>query len=434
MDEIVVGRSSWIVLMTAHVHVVGAGLAGLSAAVRLADADVQVTVHEGAKFAGGRCRSFYDDDLEVVIDNGTHLMLSGNREVLDYAALIGGTENLQFSPRAAFDFMDLSTGRSWQLDLGIGQGALSLVPWMFDKSRQPPGFSIYQFVKDAQRLKRGHGQNVSACLDTSTELFRNFWEPMCVAVLNTSPDQGAAELLWRVIEKTVLKGGAFARPVLASNGLGAALVEPALSFLQDCGAIINTNQRIQGLEFSGGKLNTLRFADAGEVLGSGDRVILAVSHIHASKLIDGLKIPMDSNAILNVHYKLDEAVAVPRMVGVVGGACEWVQLRGQVASVTVSNANAWMERDADLIARQLWDEVVQVVGLQGDIPVYKIIKEKRATFAAMPEVNAQRPSTGTAYENLYLAGDWTNTGLPATIEGAVMSGRLAAETVLEDLN
>ncbi len=415
------------------VHVVGAGLAGLSAAVRLADAGVDVTVHESSKFAGGRCRSFYDEVLDTVVDNGTHLMLSGNQDVLEYAKLIGSRDHLKIATRATFDFQDLATGKSWQLGLGQGQGVLSLIRWLMDRRRQPPGLSILQFVKDVRRLKRGQGQTVSACVDSSTELYRNLWQPMCVAVLNTSPDKGAAELLWRVLKETILKGGAFARPVLAPKGLGAALVDPALAFLQDRGVNINTSQRIQGIEFSDGKLSSIRFAEASEVLGQGDGVILAVSHTHASQLMDELKAPRDSNAILNVHYKLDENVSEPRMLGLVGGACEWLQMRDSIASVTVSNANAWMDRDADTIAKQLWAEVAQVGGLHGDVPSYRVIKEKRATFAATPEANMSRPSTDTAYENLYLAGDWTNAGLPATIEGAVMSGRLAAEAVLKNL-
>ena len=414
-----------------RVHVIGAGLAGLSAAVRLTQAGLNVSVHETAKHAGGRCRSFFDDALDATIDNGTHLLLSGNRDVLDYVDLIGGGGALRQTARAAFDFKDVSTGDGWCVDLGASNG-VSLIRWLLDAKRQPPGFTPLVFVRDLWALRRADMQSVAACLDPSSELFRTFWRPLCLAVLNGEPHQSAARLLWAMLSATVLKGGAHARAVFAPDGLGSALVDPALAMFDDHGVDVHFQRRITSLEEEGARVGALNFANAAEVLGDTDAVILAVPHQNVSDLVAGIDAPVGSNAILNVHYRVADGVDEPRMLGIVGGAVEWLFQRGEIVSITVSGANAWMGKDTDAIAHALWPEVAKALDIGGAPLAYRVIKERRATFAATPASLAHRPATRTHLKNLYLAGDWTDTGLPATLESAVKSGRLAAQAVLID--
>jgi len=420
-----------------RVHVIGAGLAGLSAAVRLAHAGLNVSVHETAKHAGGRCRSFFDDALDATIDNGTHLLLSGNREVLDYVDLIGGTGALHHAPRAAFDFKDVSSGAQWRVDLGAS-GSGSLIRWLMDAKRQPPGLKPLALLRDLWALRGADDQSVAACVDPTSRLFETFWRPMCLAVLNGEPHESAARLLWAMLRASVLKGGAFAKPVFAPHGLGTALIDPALDMLNAHGVDVHFARRItsldaEGLDNQGARIGAISFANAAEVLAVTDAVILAVPHQNVSDLIDGIDAPKGSKAILNVHYRIAHAVDAPRMLGVVGGEIEWLFQRGDIVSVTVSGANAWMDKDTDAIAHALWPEVAKALGQDGDIPPYRVIKERRATFAASPASLAHRPATRTHVNNLYLAGDWTDTGLPATLESAVKSGRLAAQAVLRDL-
>jgi len=417
--------------MVGRVHVVGAGLAGLSAAVRLALAGINVSVHETAKHAGGRCRSFYDATLDATIDNGTHLLLSGNREVLNYVDLIGGGGALRQAPRAAFDFNDVSSGAEWRVDLGASNG-VSLIRWLFDPKRQPPGLKPLAFARDLWALARADDHSVAACLDPSSELFRTFWRPLCLAVLNGEPDESAARLLWAMLRASVLKGGAFARPVLAPDGLGSALVDPALALFEAQGVEVHFQRRITSLDGEGARVGAIGFANAAEVLSDVDAVILAAPHQNVSDLVSGIDAPAGSNAILNVHYRVENGVDEPRMLGMVGGQVEWLFQRGAIVSITVSGANAWMDKDTDAIAHALWPEVAKALDLGGDPLAYRVIKERRATFAATPASLAHRPATRTHLKNLYLAGDWTDPGLPATLDSAVKSGRLAAEAVLRD--
>ena len=411
------------------VHVIGAGLAGLSAAVRLCEAGVRVRVYEAAKVAGGRCRSFYDDHLNAVIDNGTHLVLSGNREVRAFLDLTGGAGQMIISERARFPFHDVRDGTSWAVDLGRGRSAMTLLGWLHDKARQPRGFRTGRFLKDVHALKRGQGKAVADCVKTGTELYEAFWRPLTLAVLNAEPEVGDAGLLWTVLQNTVLKGGRETRPVFAAESLGAMLVDPAVAFVTDHGGEIGFQRRAQTLEVEGNRAQAIAFANAVEVLKDTDAVVLAVPHNHAPAFVDGLLAPQAHQAILNVHYKVGRAAPTPSMVGLVGGAGEWLFHRKTVASITISAANDWMGRDGDAIAAALWPDVSHVLGTTGAVPPFRVIKEKRATFAARP--GTPRPDTRTGIENVFLAGDWTDTGMPATLEGAVLSGRKAADAVLE---
>src|SRR5471030_1517703 len=129
-------------LMPQTVHVIGAGISGLSAAVRLANAGCKVHVHEATQQAGGRCRSYFDAATNLTIDNGNHLLLSGNRHARAYARSIGTEAGLVGPKSAQFPFVDLATGKRWQLDLGDGRLPL----WVFDKSRRVPDTKLFDYL------------------------------------------------------------------------------------------------------------------------------------------------------------------------------------------------------------------------------------------------------------------------------------------------
>jgi len=421
--------------MTRRVHVIGAGLAGLSAAIRLVDAGVSVTVWEAAPVAGGRCRSFVDATLETTIDNGAHVMLSGNADIRAYVDRIGAGDEVVCAPRARFEFLDVRTDQTWAVDMGAGRGLFSVLCGLVKARHRPLGTrgfgGAFVLLRDLYALKGGRGKTVAACLDVSSTRFETFWQPLCVAILNTNPDQAAAELLWAVLEATVLQGGCFARPLFTCHGLGAALVDPALATLRAAGADVRLGTRVRSLKLHKGRVAALTFAKGSEVLRQEDAVVVAVPHFAVSDLVDGLTVPQNSCAIVNVHYRLDRVLET-RMRGLIGSPVQWVFTRGSLASTTVSAAEPWLDMDAHDIARTLWPDVAKALDIDAShhIPKYRVIKERRATFAQTPDALNLRPGTGTGTENLFLAGDWTDTGLPATLEGAVKSGRLAAQAVL----
>jgi hypothetical protein len=178
-----------------------------------------------------------------------------------------------------------------------------------------------------------------------------------------------------------------------------------------------------------GKIETLDFGDSKAELTAGDRVILAVPPMVAAALVPGLTTPTSSRAIVNAHFRLDPPANLPPMIGIINATTEWLfSYPGRLS--TTSGADRLLDRSREELAATIWREVSAIAGLSADMPPWQIVRERRATFAATPEENARRPGSRTALSNLYLAGDWTDTGLPATIEGAIRSGNRAADLAL----
>jgi hydroxysqualene dehydroxylase len=137
-----------------------------------------------------------------------------------------------------------------------------------------------------------------------------------------------------------------------------------------------------------------------------------------------------SRAIINAHFRLDNPARLPGgepLLGLINGTAQWLIARDDVVSVTVSAADALVDTPAEILLATLWADVARALSVpEMPAPPGRLIKERRATFAQTPENQRRRPGPVTAYRNLFLAGDWTDTGLPASIEGAIRSGRIAA--------
>jgi squalene-associated FAD-dependent desaturase len=413
----------------ATIHVIGAGLAGLACAVELAKAGRAVVVHEAAGQAGGRCRSFHDDALDCEIDNGNHLMLSGNSAAMAYLDTIGSRDTLLCPEGARFPFVDLATGERWTVELNEGR-----IPWwIFAPERRVAGSRPGHYLAALCLAAAGPRRTVAQCFDTRLPIYRRFWEPLAVAILNTAAEEASAKLLWRVLAETVGRGAAASRPCIARDGLSHSLVAPALRYLEGHRAEIRFASRLRALEGRDGRAVTLDLSGGTVALGSDDGVVLAVPPAIAVELLPGLKAPLETRPIVNAHFRLPEAPKPPEglpFLGVIGGDAQWLFLRGRMVSVTVSAATGLVDEPAEAIARRLWSDVDRALGL-GDAPLppHRIVKEKRATFAQTPQSLAFRPDSHTVYRNVVLAGDWTDTGLPATIEGAIRSGQRAARAI-----
>jgi len=404
------------------IHVVGAGLAGLSAAVTLAAQGRRVVLSEAARQAGGRCRSYHDSQLDMTIDNGNHLVLSGNPAVQRFLGAIGAQDRLTGPSAAAFPFSDVATGRHWTLRPNEG-----LIPWwILDSSRRVPETGIGEYVAIASLMRRHPGRRIDEVLPCKGALWERFLRPLFVSVLNTPAEEASADLAGAVMRETFAKGGRSIHPRVATPSLAAAFVDPALERLRRSGADIRFGRRLATLKLQDGKVASLAFTDGEQALDPHDSVILAVPPWTVQELLPGLVVPDAFCAIVNAHFKLAPPRELPLIVGLIGGTAEWVFAFPDRLSVTVSAADRLIDIESEALAQLLWRDVSAVHGLTQATPPCRIVKEKRATFAATPAQNARRPSSSTQWSNLFLAGDWTDTGLPATIEGALRSGELAA--------
>ncbi len=408
-----------------HVHVVGAGLAGLAAALSLAEAGVAVTVHEAGPQAGGRCRSYFDRALGCQLDNGNHLLLSGNRATFAFLDQVNARATMTGPATALFPFVDIATAEHWTVRPNAGR----LPWWMFAPGRRVPGMRLRDALP-ALGLHRAAASATVADVLRPGVLYRRLLEPLAIAALNTPPDEGSARLLGAVVGETLAAGGAACIPAFPREGLSESFIDPAIAWLRGHGASVRLGSRIAALTLDGGRVTAV-----GDIaVGFDEAVVLAVPAPVATALLPGLQAPDRFQAILNLHYRIDADPGPAGFVGVIGGTAEWVFVKPGVVSVTISAANRAVDTPPDVLAQQVWSDVRAALQLEQPIPPYRVVKEKRATFAATPEQEARRPVTRTAFRNLTLAGDWTATGLPATIEGAIRSGRAAAAPFFEGVN
>ena len=412
--------------MSRTVYVIGAGLAGLSAAVALAGRGERVEVFEGAAQAGGRCRSYLDPQLGAVIDNGNHLVLSGNRAVHAYLDEIGARDRLMGPDVAAITFAEAGSGERWTIRPNEG----GLPWWIFVKGRRVPGTTPGDYLSLAALLRPPPGKRLDEVVACKGRLWDKLLQPFLLAVLNTEPEAGAADLAAAVMRETLALGGAACRPRIAHPTLASAFVDPALAWLDSHGATVNLGKRVRSLELGDGRLASLTLPDRTVTLEPDDRLILAVPPWAAQDLLPNLTAPDDFRAIVNGHFLIPAPAGAEPMVGLIGGTAEWVFAFPDRISVTVSGADRLLEDDREDLARRLWADVAALHHMPPELPPWQIVKERRATFAATPEQDAKRPGARTQWSNLLLAGDWTATGLPATIEGALRSGRTAADLVI----
>jgi squalene-associated FAD-dependent desaturase len=411
--------------MPRTVHVVGAGLAGLAAAIRLAQRDTRVIVHEAAPQAGGRCRSYHDPVLGMTIDNGNHLLLSANRAALAYLEAIGAKQRLAGPAQAEFAFIDLASREQWTLRINAGR----LPWWTCDAKRRVPGTKVLDYLSFARLLAGCGNRTICECVPCEGRLYERLARPLWLAALNIEPTEGSAALAGAIIRETLAAGGRACRPLIARDGLSQAFIEPALHFLSERSAPVEFGHRLRALRFASGRVAALDFGEDTAVLADDDGVILAVPSMVAAGLVPGLQAPSEFRAIVNAHFRVAPPSGLVPIIGVLNGTIEWLFAFPDRLSITISAADRLLDAPRETLAVKIWGEVAAVTGLSRQLPPWQIVRERRATFAATPRENAKRPDAATAWRNLFLAGDWTRTGLPATIEGAIRSGNRAADLV-----
>ena len=409
------------------IHVIGAGVSGLACATRAAMSGVDVAVYEAAGHAGGRARSFYDKSLGCMIDNGNHLLLGANEATRAYLADIDAEDTIREIRPAAFPFLDLKSGERWR----VRPGGNFPPTWIFSGDRRVPNTQPMEYFRQINKLRRaGKLETVAQVVGTDSVLYENLWQPICKAALNTDAAEASASLMWRVVRKTFLRGEEACRPWLFYKGLGAALVRPAQKFLTDKGVQIRFKARLRGIRRSDSRVTSLHFSEGILPIARGDAVVLALSPEACNEIWPEANAPTEVRTIVNAHFRLDTPSSLPwnmPFLGLVNAETHWIFVRDNIVSLTISAANNLADSPNWEIANKLWSEAGALLGPTASrLPAWRIIKERRATFAQIPsQVNA-RPGTATKIRNLFLAGDWTDTGVPATVEGSVLSGFSAA--------
>jgi squalene-associated FAD-dependent desaturase len=349
-------------------------------------------------------------------------VLSGNHAVHNYVGRIGAAGALQGPDHAAVDFVDLAADLRWRVALND-----SILPWwVLSARRRVPGTRASDYSAYAPLLWAPRKATIADVVKHDGLLWRRLVQPYLLAALNTQPEEGSAVLAAAVLRQGLMAGGRACRPRIAHPTLAAAFVDPALKYLHDKGAQVHLSTRLRRITLTDRAALALDVPDATLPVGLHDTVILAVPPWVAADLLPSLTVPDDFRAIVNAHFRMAAPPGAPPMLGVIGGTAEWIFAFADRISVTVSGADAIVDEDRETLAARIWGDVRRALRIDAAMPAWQIVKEKRATFAATPAQDARRPGARTRWKNLFLAGDWTQTGLPATIEGAIRSGETAA--------
>lgn len=423
-----------------RIAVVGAGYAGIAAAVELVRRGAAVTLLDANRTAGGRARRV--EYRGTVLDNGQHLLLGAYRETLALLHAVGApARGLLRQPLALrypglLDFAAPRLPAPWHL-----AAALAFARGL-DFAERSAAVRLSLALRRAERAA-GERETVAAFLGRLRQperLRRLLWEPLCVAALNTPAERADARVFARVLHDALLRRRADSDLLVPAADLSALLPDPAIAWLGERGAEIILGRRATALSLAAGQWH-LATADGTRAF---DGVVCATAPHEAAALLGTVPAlaPLAAEIaaiahepITTVYLQYDSRVRLPgAMTGVDGGHAQWffdreaiAGTRGLVAAV-ISASRVQAAYDHDVLATAVHRDLERL-GATVDPPRWaKVITEKRATFARTP--GAFRPPADSGVPGLVLAGDYTEGPYPATLEAAVHSGARAARTLL----
>lgn len=445
------------------VVVIGSGFAGLAAAIALQERRHEVLLLERRGVLGGRASSSRDALSGEDVDNGTHLMIGGYRETLDLIRRAGASDLLQVQENLHIDYVD-DVGPSrlscppLVAPLHLLAGLLGLrVPWSVR----------LQAVRLGLHVRFGappHGQTLAeyfARCGQGADARRLLWDPLAIAILNEAPEKAAAILFWNVYREAFLASHAASRLVFLKCGW-SVLHDRLAAYFEARGGVVRRRALAEAIDVAEGRVSGVRYVQraatrdeiragkkAEAAVAAADAVVSAVPWSALPALLpEALRnaepfaraARLSGAPIVSVEMWLDRVVVDREMVGLRDSEMEWVFDKGRLFG------RAGAPQHLAFIVSAAWrsaprpnSELVAAAeaALRRYFPAMKdaavtrslVMRDPEATFASDPAAEALRPATRTPIAGLYLAGDWTATGLPATIEGAVRSGRAAAAAV-----
>ena len=402
------------------VHVIGAGLSGLSAAAHLAAlARFEIVVHERGREPGGRRRAFFDETDGTYVDSVNAVAWPHWRATRALIAAIGAEPEWREGARE-IAFVDMRTAERWTLRPGSGRRPW----WALLSRRRAPGLAARDYFQ-LTRLGRG------AVVPADGLAAERLWRPLSFAALNLALENAALELLAGELAEAL---EAPKLPLLhPRRDLGHSLLLPLSQYLERHGVAIRYERTLQALRFSRDRVAGMEFAHDRVEFGPRDAVLLAVPPWVAASLTPGLLAPDAFTATITVHYSGLPPVDAPDLTCVLNGPVHGVFKRAAGVSVTVRDAGADLDAPKEALAAKYWTAVAAVTGLSDVLPAWRLIKQKRAAFAATPAQNALRPEPMTVWRNLALAGAYVRDGLAESMETAVRSGERAAQSLAQAL-
>jgi len=420
--------------------VVGGGLAGLSAAVSLAKKNIHVQLIEASPKFGGRVYSFTDEKSGDEIDNGQHLLLGCYYETLKFLDTINASHLFQYQKNLEINFAARG-GQKYYLAATSLPYPFSLLFGLlnYDALSIADKITVILLIARLPFIESYSHRNETVedwlvGMNQSRNSIKAFWEIIGVGALNSRLKDASAEIFIDILKVIFLEGNDASAMIIPKVGLSKAFINPAVSYIESKKNELSLSEKLVELSFNGSR--AVSAVTDKKSVRDFDAVILAIPAHGMSKiknielLLEPETIEMKHSSILTLHLWLKENRLKKTFYAFLDSHLHWVFNHGTYLTTVTSGADELIEKSQEELFAIATTELSNHLGIKAeDILDYKIIKEKRATFIPNKENLSKRPWTNTKIENIFLAGDWTNTGLPATIEGAIKSGHSAAREV-----
>lgn len=428
--------------------VVGGGFAGLTAAVYLIKNGYQVEVIEATPKLGGRAYSFLHKETNTIIDNGQHIMMGCYKDTIKFLELINAADNMEVQENLSVKFLkpgfekyELKSSSFFYpfslVDAILRYRAISLT----ERLAVLRLFSKLSFLS-SRDLEKMSVEELLSAEKQSDNVKKSLWEIISVGALNTNINKASAKMFVDILKEIFLKGSKGSKIILPKVGLSELFCEPAKKFLESKGGHVSLSEQVEEIILE--KSKAVEVTTDKRRIVDFDFVICAVPFFTIqriaglSKMLKQVQLVHETDqpfnpsysSILNVHIWLRDNRFSNNFFALIDSKLHWVFSHDAHLTCVISDADYLMKLPDEEIINIVFSELEKYLKIpRQEIISYFIVKEKRATFIPSKDILFNRPCTETGIKNLYLAGDWVNTGLPSTIESAVKSGRLAAEMV-----
>jgi len=441
------------------VVIIGGGFAGLSAGVALAGRGFRVALLEAKPALGGRAYSFTDPESEDFVDNGQHVLMGCYRETLDFLGKIGTRDRLIVHRNLEIEMLD-GPGRRAVLRTAPIPGPLHMAAGILGYRhlgiRQRFGViragsrMMYLRRFDHKRLAR---MSVAELMDVTGQGARArqcFWYPLAIATLNEDPELASAALLAEVMKRAFFSRRIDSAFVYSTVGLSDLYCGAARAFIEKHDGVVADRSIADGFDIdAAGSIAAVRLRD-GRRLRAASFIAAVPPHQFLKLLPEGLIADpffsrigsLKSSPIICAHVWLDREVTRSAFVGFIGTTTQWLFNKRRIfsqhgarhpgyLSFVISGARNLADRSNEELLEIVMHDLRAMIPAARQAQIVKalVLKEKHATMAPDPLSDMNRPPTATPAANLFLAGDWIQTRLPATIESAVASGHAAAKAV-----
>jgi zeta-carotene desaturase len=443
--------------MPDEVLIIGGGFSGLAAGVALAEEGRSVRLLEQKPHLGGRAHSFLDPATASVVDNGQHIFMGCYHATIRFLSTIGTLDRIRFQKHLTVWFVDRNGRLSalecpglpspWHLLLGV------LRSGSFSFKHKVEFLRLGRALRQAGAMDHGleklSVREWLTRLGQSEGLQRDFWDLLCIAALNEEPTRANAGLFERVLQLALFSSPAESRIGIARVGLSEVYVDAATAYIRARGGRVECGRSVASLRVSEGQCRGVRLFSGEEIEAQG--VLSAVPSFQLAGLLPSelLRsepffapvISLRPAPIISINLWFDRPITEVDFVGLRGTTMQWLFNKGAIlgsgenyVSLVLSGAHQHIGRSREELLAMARSELgslfpeMQKAKLRHAL----VIKERFATFSPTWEAEQVRPTARTPVRGLYLAGDWTATGLPATIESAVRSGYTAAEAILDD--